>query len=406
MRPACKASRGAKRESPPAAYATPLVPDIKLPPPMKLNLDIDNFLAEYWQKKPLLIRNAIDNFTPPIDANELAGLVLEDDVESRIIDTLPDNWQLHHGPFKDSDFDREHPWTLLVQATDHHVQNVADLLELVNFIPRWRVDDVMVSYAVDGGSVGPHYDNYDVFLLQGEGRRHWQLGQSCDSGTPLLPNTDLRILANFDSLQEYVLEPGDILYVPPGLAHWGIAQGECTTFSLGFRAPRITDMLSRWVDEILEDANPETFYEDSNLTRVGRAGEIRPEDLARAREQLAAALQEKSSQRWLGELVTEPRYDLEFTDEEIEFQQNALDDSNEPVTLLPSAKLAWIDTGCDIEVYANGSSQRFSSDVCPTVIELCENGRLAGQALARAKASSEGVSLLKHLITLACVSVG
>jgi 50S ribosomal protein L16 3-hydroxylase len=372
---------------------------------MKLNLNIDNFLAEYWQKKPLLIRNAIDNFTPPIDANELAGLAMEDDVESRIIDTLPDNWQLNHGPFKESAFERKYPWTLLVQATDHHVQNVADLLSLVNFIPKWRVDDVMVSYAIEGGSVGPHYDNYDVFLLQGEGNRRWQLGQSCDSDSALLPNPDLRILADFDCTQEYVLEPGDMLYVPPGVAHWGIAQGECTTFSLGFRAPRIIDMLSRWVDEILESSNPEIFYEDSNLTRAARAGEIRPEDLSRVTKQLAAALAEKSSQRWFGELVTEPRYDLEFAAEEIEFQHSALDESCALVSLLPSSKLAWIDADRDIDVYANGNSQRFSAIVRPTVIELCENGRLEGQTLDAAMASPEDMGLLRHLITLACISV-
>jgi 50S ribosomal protein L16 3-hydroxylase len=372
---------------------------------MKLNLDINNFLSEYWQKKPLLIRNAIDNFSPPIDANELAGLAMEDDVESRIIDTLPNNWQLHHGPFEESAFDRKHPWTLLVQATDQHVQNVADLLNLVNFIPKWRIDDVMVSYAVDGGSVGPHYDNYDVFLLQGEGKRRWQLGQLCDSDAALLPNSDLRILANFDCTQEFVLEPGDILYVPPGVAHWGIAQGECTTFSLGFRAPRINDMLSRWVDEILENSNPEKFYTDSGLTSAARAGEIRPEDLSRVAKQLATALAERSSQRWFGELVTEPRYDLEFADEEIEFQHSALDQSCALVSLLPSAKLAWIDADSDIEVYANGSSELFSVEVRATVIELCENGRLEGQALVTAKASAEGLRLLKHLITLACISV-
>ena len=372
---------------------------------MKLNLDIDNFLAEYWQKKPLLIRNAIDNFTPPIDANELAGLAMEDDVESRIIDTLANNWQLHHGPFEESAFDRKHPWTLLVQATDQHVQNVADLLNLVNFIPQWRVDDVMVSYAVDGGSVGPHYDNYDVFLLQGEGKRRWQLGQNCHGEAALLPNPDLRILADFKSTQEYVLESGDILYVPPGVAHWGVAQGECTTFSLGFRAPRINDMLSRWVDEILESSNPEKFYTDCNLTRAARPGEIRPEDLSRVTKQLAAALAEKSTQRWFGELVTETRYGLEFADEEIEFQHSALEESSALVSLLPNAKLAWVDADRDIEVYANGNSDRFSAEVRSTVIELCENGRLEEQALVAAKASPECLKLLKYLITLACISV-
>jgi len=263
----------------------------------------------------------------------------------------------------------------------------------------------MVSYAVDGGSVGPHYDNYDVFLLQGEGKRRWQLGQNCSDDSALLPNPDLRILVEFDCSQDYVLEPGDILYVPPGVAHWGIAEGECTTFSLGFRAPRINDMLSRWVDEILENSNPEKFYTDSSLTSTGRPGEIRPEDLSRVTKQLAAALAEKSSQRWFGELVTEPRYDLEFDGEEIELQHSALNTSCAQVCVLPSAKLAWNDVDDNIEVYANGNSQQFSTEVRSTVIALCENSRLEGQALVAAKASPEGINLLQYLITQACISV-
>ena len=153
----------------------------------ELNLDREDFLARYWQNKPLLIRGAIKNFKPPLSSHALAGLALEDDIESRLVEYRDKQWQLHHGPFRNADFHRDNPWTLLVQAVDHFIPEVAALRKLVDFLPQWRVDDVMVSYAVDGGSVGPHYDNYDVFLLQGEGQRLWKLGQFCDGSTALLP---------------------------------------------------------------------------------------------------------------------------------------------------------------------------------------------------------------------------
>lgn len=372
---------------------------------MKLELDTDKFLKQYWQQKPLLIRNAVPNFVPPIDANELAGLAMEDGIESRIIETHADSWSLHHGPFAETDFSRDLPWTLLIQSVDHYVQEVAELLQLVNFIPNWRVDDVMVSYAVDGGSVGPHYDNYDVFLLQGEGTRQWRLGQTCDSSSALLPNDDLRILEQFDCYEEYTLEPGDILYVPPGVAHWGIAQGECTTFSLGFRAPRVNDMLSRQVDELLEQIDPEDFYTDAGLSAAQRAGEIRDEDLQRATRMLQAAIERSTSQRWFGELLTEPGYTSEVVEEELAEGLGLLKSNPSLVTLLPESKLAWRDCGAHIEVYANGVAMDHASTVLPMLISLCGEQKLHGAALTQACSSDACLDLLAHLLNLACITI-
>ena len=371
----------------------------------KLALDTDTFLKDYWQQKPLLIRNAVPNFVPPIDANELAGLAMEDGIESRIVETHSDNWSLHHGPFAETDFSRAPPWTLLVQSVDHYVQEVASLLQLVDFIPNWRVDDVMVSYAVDGGSVGPHYDNYDVFLLQGEGTRQWRLGQTCDTRTELLANDDLRILEHFHCSEEYVLGPGDILYVPPGLAHWGIAQGECTTFSLGFRAPRVNDMLSRHVDEVLEQIDPEAFYTDVGLRAAQRAGEIRDEDLQRARQMLHAAIERSTSQRWFGELLTEPTYTSELVEEELAQGLERLESTMSAITLMPGSKLAWRDCVGHIEVYANGDTRDYPFEVLPTLVALCGEHTLHGPTLAQASSCDATMDLLTHLFNLACISI-
>lgn len=371
----------------------------------ELKLDKEAFLARHWQREPLLIRHGIPGFIPPLSADELAGLAMEEDIESRLIEYRDGQWLLHHGPFSEADYQRDVPWTLLVQAVDHYSEEVAALRHLVDFLPRWRVDDVMVSYAVDGGSVGPHYDNYDVFLLQGEGVRRWRIGQFCDADTPLLPHDDLRLLRDFQCQQEYLLEPGDILYLPPGVAHWGIAEGECTTFSIGFRAPRVNDMVSRWTDSLLANMDPELFYNDSHIEPASRAGEIRPRDLQRVAAQLQAALDQDGDNHWFGELVTEPRYDTCSDDDELAGAASLLAGGPERVTLSPAARLAWQQEAAGIVVFANGEARVFGESILPDLLLLCESWRLEGRPLTLALARPETRLLLNHLLTLGCIHV-
>jgi 50S ribosomal protein L16 3-hydroxylase len=371
----------------------------------RLNLDYASFLSRYWQREPLLIQNAISDFVPPVSSDELAGLALEDDVESRIIEQRSDGWHLHHGPFRERDFSRSDPWTLLVQAVDHYLPEVARLHQLVDFIPRWRMDDIMVSYATDGGGVGPHYDNYDVFLLQGEGQRLWRLGQRCDHSTPLLPHNDLRLLERFEPAQEYLLGAGDMLYVPPGVAHWGIAHGECTTFSIGFRAPRINEMISRWTDELLERTAPEYFFHDDGRSPVGRPGELHPRDLERAHQQLQQAINSPVTSRWFGELVTEPRYAVEPDAREVKKAIALLRKGPRCVDPSPGAKLAWQEGTSGLTVFANGESLEWAPRVLPTVMTLCGGKSLAGASLDNALADPDTASLLESLLQRGCIHV-
>jgi 50S ribosomal protein L16 3-hydroxylase len=371
----------------------------------ELNLDREIFLARHWQSKPLLIRQAIANFKPPLSSHKLAGLALEDEVESRIVEWRDNTWHLQHGPFTNADYQRDAPWTLLVQAVDHYIDEVAELRKLMDFIPQWRVDDVMVSYAVDGGSVGPHYDNYDVFLLQGEGERLWKLGQFCDDATALLPHDDLRILSLFECQEEHLLRPGDMLYIPPGVAHWGIAQGECTTFSIGFRAPRINDMVSRWADQLLEQLDTELFYRDARQSSATRPGEIRPRDLERAMAQLQGALDQGSGNHWFGELVTEPRYETGLDDDDLAEARALLADGARYVALSPAAKLAWQQELEGIAVFANGENQPFSEEVLPSLLKLCGDWRLEGDTLKAALAVPEAAELLDYLLESRCIYV-
>ena len=371
----------------------------------EIQIDKEMFLARYWQRKPMLLPQALPSFNAPIDANELAGMAMEDGIESRIIEQADDTWQLHHGPFEENDFQRDNPWTLLVQAVDHYVQEVAGLRQLVDFIPSWRVDDVMVSYASDGGSVGPHYDNYDVFLLQGEGQRLWKLGQYCDSETTLLPHDELKILSNFQQQDEYLLNPGDILYVPPGIAHWGIAQGECTTFSIGFRAPRLNELVSRFTDKLLDQLDPELFYTDPGLETSTRAGEIRPRDLERVAAQLQAALDQASGNHWFGELVTEPRYELFPDDGELAEAKATLADNPARVSLHGAAKLAWQHEADTLVVFANGDSGEFCDSLVPLQMALSDKGYLEGDRLASAVGTPESRAWLDYLLESGCIYV-
>jgi 50S ribosomal protein L16 3-hydroxylase len=370
-----------------------------------LDLDREEFLARYWERQPLLLPRAIPGFKPPISASQLEGLALEHGVESRIVEYRNEQWVLHHGPFTRRDYDRDNPWTLLVQAVDHFIPEVAELRRLVDFLPQWRVDDVMVSYAPEGGSVGPHFDNYDVFLLQGAGQRLWKVGQFCDAETELLPHDELRLLKAFEVDEEFLLKTGDILYLPPGIAHWGIAQESCTTFSIGFRAPRVTDMVSRFVDQLLEELDPEQFYRDAMQAPATRAGEIRPRDLERALAQLQGALDQAGSSQWFGELVTEPRYEAYPDDDDLAEARQMLVEGPNLVALSPASKLAWQQEASGVLVFANGESRRFPDRVLASLIALCEHWRLEGARLADALATSESADLLDYLLETGCLYV-
>ena len=228
------------------------------------------FLSGWWQKKPLLIRNAMPGFKPMISKADLFALAKQDEVESRLVSRRGKLWQLDHGPFRARDLkrDAEEKWSLLVQGVNLHSATADALLRRFNFIPYVRLDDLMISYANDGGGVGPHFDSYDVFLLQAHGRRRWRVSMQQDK--TLLPNAPLKILKNFKSTMEWTLEPGDMLYLPPGCAHDGVAMGECMTYSIGFRAPSAPELARGFLEHLAETVVRQGFYADAGLKPAAR----------------------------------------------------------------------------------------------------------------------------------------
>lgn len=260
------------------------------------NISIDTFLTEYWQKKPLLIKNAMPQISGLLEPADIKELAQEEEVQARLLLQNPKNpqqWRVRKSPFTPNDLRNLPPLhTLLVQAVDHWSIDVANLWQLFDFIPQWRRDDVMVSYAPKGGSVGRHFDQYDVFLVQGYGRRRWQLGQWCDSDTPLVPNQPVRLLDDMGEVFfDEILDVGDILYVPPKLAHYGVAEEDCLTYSFGFRMPNAAQLLERTVDYVI--GQPEFQLPVADLRqKTNSAGLIGAEEIERLRLQLIELLQE------------------------------------------------------------------------------------------------------------------
>lgn len=255
--------------------------------PLLGGLSAQAFLRDYWHKRPLLIRNAMPGFAGLLSAAAIRRLAGREDVESRLIQGRGRDWQLDHGPFRPRDFKAlpETAWTLLLQSLNHHLPAADALLSRFDFIPHARLDDVMVSVAAPGGSVGPHVDSYDVFLLQGSGHRRWDI--STQSDLALIDGAPLKILRRFKAEASWVLAPGDMLYLPPQVAHHGVAEDACTTYSIGFRAPSANELAQGFLMHLQDTIALPGRYADPDLRRPAHPGEISRAMLTRIEAMIA-----------------------------------------------------------------------------------------------------------------------
>jgi 50S ribosomal protein L16 3-hydroxylase len=282
-----------KAAGPSARRELPFEIDARHQPPLGMSPDV--FLRDYWHKRPLLMRNAFPGFESPLQPEDLAGLACEEGALSRIVmhDRANDRWTLRQGPFEEDEFPGmpHQDWTLLVQDMDKWDADVGALLEHFAFLPRWRIDDVMISFAAPGGSVGPHTDHYDVFLLQAQGHRRWQIDASLAMGRPapsqeFRPDVELKLLREFTPTHDWVLGPGDMLYLPPSVPHNGVAEDACLTFSVGMRAPAAAELLGDFVDTLAADADEALRYADPDLAPAADPAEIDALAMNRAVEAL------------------------------------------------------------------------------------------------------------------------
>jgi 50S ribosomal protein L16 3-hydroxylase len=276
-------------------------------------VDTRRFLSQFWQKKPMFARGALPRLDGAIDRACLIELACRDDVESRLVTGARKSWRLEHGPFRRRDFARLPPrgWTLLVNGVENFVTAARDLQKHFGFVPYARHDDVMVSYAAPGGSVGPHYDSYDVFLLQGSGTRRWQI--SNQENLALVEGAPLKILRRFQPQREWNSQSGDLLYLPPNYAHHGVAVGECITWSLGFRAPSRQEMAGRFLDFLHDRLALGGDYRDPGLKRQRHPAAIGKTMLRQVSAMVNAIRWDQTDiARCLGEYLTEPRPNLAF----------------------------------------------------------------------------------------------
>lgn len=353
-------------------------------PPQLAGFDAEAFLRECWQKKPLLIRNAWVEWSNPLDPDDLAGLACEDGVESRLVERTGDAWSVEHGAFPEARLASlpRSDWTLLVQAVDQFVPEVAALIEPFRFVPDWRIDDVMVSLAANGGGVGPHFDQYDVFLVQGSGRRRWRLGPRCDAKSALLPHDELRLLAGFEAVEEHILEPGDILYVPPGVAHDGIAESDdCMTYSIGFRAPSRSELVSHFCDHVVDALVDDDRYADPDLRPQANPGEIAPAALARLQAMVTETLQNPDAfARWFGAYVTAPKYpELDWAPDKpiahAELRRRL--DAGEPLSRNPASRFAFIRDGAErVLLFVDGECHACTGELARFAEALCAHDSL------------------------------
>ncbi|EED32905.1 cupin 4 family protein [gamma proteobacterium NOR5-3] len=357
----------------------------------RLDLEVKSFVARYWQKQHLFIPGGFKHFSVPADADELAGLAMEDELDARIVFRDGQHWHQERGPFSQESYRRSGSWTLLVQGVDQHWDEAAELLNAVSFLPSWRLDDIMMSYATDGGSAGPHYDNYDVFIIQGDGQRRWQVGGLCDASSALMDNTELRLLADFESQREYLMNTGDVLYIPPGIAHYGVSVGESTSFSIGFRAPRQSDLLARWADNLLNTLEDDALFCDPGREPATRVGEITTADLHRARAQLLRVFEDKDP-RWFGEAITnsgttvQPSSDTALN----------LDEQGAWVTRAPGSRLAWHATDEELLVFAHGSTHDTPLALQSVMEALCAHEDVAVSAALEAHDAAQGLLSWLH----------
>ncbi|MEH6642199.1 cupin domain-containing protein [Vreelandella glaciei] len=338
------------------------------------DLTAADFLANYWQQKPLLIRGAMPDFISPIEADELAGLACEPGVEARLVEEEgPDGpWQVSHGPFDEATFERlpENNWSLLVQAVDHYVPAVAALMDEFDFLPRWRLDDVMISYAPPGGNVGAHIDQYDVFLLQASGHRRWQLGGKLTEDAPIIQGIDLRILKEFtvEPDSDWVLDPGDMLYLPPGWAHHGVSQSDdCMTISIGFRAPSADEAITSYADYLGEQLPASQRYSDAGMSPAEQVGELDDAAVERMRQLIMSTLDNPTQvAQWFGRVMTQPKYMDQVVSLETPLTEAALVaqlQEGEPLYHMPGSRFAWRrDTG-GTTLFVDGDGHACSTDL-------------------------------------------
>jgi len=361
----------------------------------------NEFLKEYWQKKPVVIKQGFKNFVDPILPDELAGLAMEETVESRLVYKKGDNWQAEFGPFEEYEHLGDSNWSLVVQALDNFSEEAAEIIEPFRFIPHWRLDDLMASFATKGGGVGPHVDNYDVFICQGSGKRHWRVGNNTKQ-TEVIAHEALLHVEAFEAIIDVDLEPGDILYIPPGFPHEGIALEPSMSFSVGFRANSTVSLLSALADHLIDNELGAELLADPDRQAITHSGEITNDDYQSLKSQLTSLLDnDKIFKSFAGKFLTNAKHELDLMPSEEPFEREEV---SQLLTIHNIKRLGGLrafyfeDTINEGVFYINGEQKNVSNEIVPVIKLLCDQSIVTSEELASWYDNEEFISLMMDFL--------
>jgi len=363
------------------------------------------FLTKYWQKKPVVIKQGFKDFIDPISTDEFAGIAMEETVQSRLVSKKDGQWQAEFGPFESYEHLGERDWSLVIQALDNFSEEAAELIEPFRFLPHWRLDDLMASFATEGGGVGPHIDNYDVFICQGIGKRHWRVG---DRGqhVEVISHEALLHIEPFESIIDIELESGDILYIPPGFPHEGIALEPSMSFSIGFRANSAISLLSGFADHLIDNDLGGQLLEDPDRHTVKNSGEITNKDYQNIKSQLHNLLDnDELFKTFTGNFLTSSKHELDLMPSDEPFEQ---DEVSQLLAIHAIKRLGGLrafyfegsEKGCinDGVCYINGEQVSFNSEIAPVIKLLCDQVIVMPEELAQWSNNKHFVALMVNLL--------
>lgn len=363
------------------------------------------FLTKYWQKKPVVIKQGFKNFQDPISADEIAGIAMEENVQSRLVYKKENQWQAEFGPFQNYEHLGERDWSLVVQALDNFSEEAAELIEPFRFIPHWRLDDLMVSFATPGGSVGPHIDNYDVFICQGSGKRNWRVGDR-GAHTEVIAHAALLHVKPFDAIIDVELETGDILYIPPGFPHEGVTLETSLSFSVGFRANSAVSLLSGFADYLIDNELGGALLEDPDRQAISHSGQITHDDYQSIKSQLQRLLDDETLvKNFMGSFLTSAKHELDLMPSEEPFGHAEVSEllGMHGIKRLGGLRAFYFEDFLESDnnkgtFYINGEQITFNSEISPVIKLLCDQVVITPDELAPWRENNYFVTLMAQLL--------
>lgn len=369
------------------------------------NFQPDIFLKKYWQKKPAVFRQAFKGFVDPLDENELAGLAQEPDIDSRIVSRAKQKWSVAHGPFENFSAHCKGNWSLLVQSVDHYVTEADELMQAFNFIPNWRMDDLMVSFSNQGAGVGPHLDQYDVFIIQGKGSRRWQVGAAGEYAE-IRPHKDLGQINHFEPLIDEVLQAGDMLYIPPGCPHNGVALEDCLNYSVGFRAPTQQELLSSFADYAIDFELFNQRYQDPDLTQRPYSGEMTRAEIKNIKQLMLQAFDSAHFETWLAKYMSksnladseEQQEQLDYTEQQVAQLLSSNTIFYRQVGLRPTFLQTIRNDSSDFSFYVHGEEFCVPGEIRERTIELLNSPQWQEKISSKTENSLFFIQIMTKLV--------